>query len=119
VERLEMEGCIFCKIINKEIKSEVVYEDERFVVFKDINPQAPIHLLLVPKKHISSINEISDEDEKFLDGVFSVIKKVATDLDFANSGYRVVINTGKDSGQEVLHIHFHIFAKRRFSWPPG
>ncbi|MFN3550812.1 MAG: histidine triad nucleotide-binding protein [Endomicrobiia bacterium] len=114
-----MDGCIFCKIVNKEIKSEIVYEDEKFVVFKDINPQAPIHLLLVPKQHISSVNDIDEKNEKFLEGFLSIIKKIAQKLNFSESGYRVVVNTGKDSGQEVLHIHFHILAKRKFSWPPG
>ncbi len=114
-----MNECIFCKIINKEIKSEIVYEDEKFVVFKDINPKAPIHLLLVPKQHISSINDIDEKNENFLEGVFNVIKNVAKRLDFFETGYRIVLNTGKDSGQEVLHIHFHILAKRKFSWPPG
>lgn len=114
-----MNECIFCKIINKEIKSEIIYENDKFVVFKDINPQAPIHLLLVPKQHISSINEIDEKNERFLEGVFRVIKKVAQELNFSENGYRVVVNTGKDSGQEVLHIHFHILAKRKFSWPPG
>lgn len=114
-----MNDCIFCRIVNKEIKSEIVYEDERFLVFKDINPQAPIHLLVIPKKHISSINEITEENEEVLYGIFSVINKIANKLGFSKDGYRVVVNTGKDAGQAVFHIHFHVLSKRKFSWPPG
>lgn len=114
-----MEGCIFCKIINKEIKSEIIYENENFIVFKDIKPQAPIHLLVVPKKHLENISFITDENEDNLKGVFSVIKKVAEKLGILDEGYRVVINNGKDAGQEVNHIHFHILAGRKFGWPPG
>ena len=114
-----MDGCIFCKIISGEIKTDFIFEDKKFVVFKDINPQAKVHLLLVPKEHIGSINDIGAKDEKFLAGVFAVIKQVAEKLGFDKTGYRTVINTGKDAGQEVLHIHFHILSGRKFSWPPG
>jgi histidine triad (HIT) family protein len=114
-----MNNCIFCKIIRGEIKTDFIFEDEKFVVFKDINPQAEKHFLLVPKVHIESINDITVEKEKFLSGVFSVIKHIAEKFGFDKTGYRTVINTGKDAGQEVLHIHFHILAGRKFSWPPG
>lgn len=114
-----MEGCIFCKIICGEVKTDFIFEDDKFVVFKDINPQAPVHLLLVPKKHIQSINDVSEKEEKFLSGVFRVIRQVAEKLGFEKTGYRTVINTGKSAGQEVLHIHFHILAGRKFNWPPG
>ena len=114
-----MDECIFCKIIHRDIKTDFIFEDDKFVVFKDIKPQSPLHLLLVPKKHIESINDFDEENEKFLLGVFTIIKKVAEKLGFDKTGYRVVINTGKDAGQEVLHIHFHILSGRKFSWPPG
>jgi histidine triad (HIT) family protein len=114
-----MSGCIFCKIINREMKTDFVFENDNFVVFKDINPKADVHLLLVPKKHIESINYVNIDNEKFLSGAFLVIKQVAQKLGFDKNGFRVVINTGKDAGQEVLHIHFHILAGRKFGWPPG
>ncbi len=111
--------CIFCKIINKEIKSEFVYEDENFVVFKDINPQAPIHLLIVPKKHIVNINDVDENNVEILKNVFLVAKKVAEKFNVKENGYRIVVNTNKDAGQEVFHIHFHFLAGRKFQWPPG
>lgn len=114
-----MEGCIFCKIVNKEIKSEIVYEDNKFVVFRDINPQAPIHLLVVPKQHLENISIITEENEAWLHGIFSVIKNVAEKLGILKEGYRVVVNNGKNAGQEVNHLHFHVLAGRKFSWPPG
>ncbi|MEM4367676.1 MAG: histidine triad nucleotide-binding protein [Candidatus Anstonellales archaeon] len=114
-----MEGCIFCKIVNKEIKSEIVYEDNKFVVFRDINPQAPIHLLVVPKQHLENISTITEENEAWLQGIFSVIKNVAEKLGILKEGYRVVVNNGKNAGQEVNHLHFHVLAGRKFSWPPG
>lgn len=114
-----MSSCIFCKIVSREVKSEVVFENDKFVVFKDLNPQAPVHFLLVPKEHIESVNDVNESNEKFLEGVFSTIKKVAEKFGFDKSGYRIVVNTGPDSGQEVKHIHFHILAGRKFSWPAG
>ncbi|MCS7232402.1 MAG: histidine triad nucleotide-binding protein [Elusimicrobiota bacterium] len=114
-----MEECIFCKISKKEIKSEIIYEDEDFVVFKDINPQAPIHLLLIPKIHIENISRISLESVKNFNRIFSVIKEVTEKLGVDKDGYRVVVNNGKNAGQEVNHLHFHILAGRKFSWPPG
>lgn len=114
-----IEECIFCKISKKEIKSEIIYEDEDFVVFKDINPQAPIHLLLIPKIHIENISRISLESVKNFNRIFSVIKEVTEKLGVDKDGYRVVVNNGKNAGQEVNHLHFHILAGRKFSWPPG
>ncbi|MCX7956489.1 MAG: histidine triad nucleotide-binding protein [Endomicrobia bacterium] len=112
-----MEGCIFCRIVDKQIKSEIVYEDVNFLVFKDINPQAPIHFLVVPKKHIENINFI--EDDNSLEGIFSVIKKVTKELGLDKDGYRIVQNNGRNAGQAVDHIHFHVLAGRKFGWPPG
>jgi histidine triad (HIT) family protein len=114
-----MNNCIFCKIINKEIKSEIVYEDDIVVVFKDINPQAPVHLLIVPKKHIQSGNEIDVADKEIIGHIFIVAKEIAKKFNVDKDGYRVVVNTGKNAGQAVLHIHFHFLAGRMFSWPPG
>jgi len=114
-----MNKCIFCKIINKEIKSDIVFENDKVIVFKDIKPQAPLHMLVVPKKHISSVNEVDESCKDFIAEVFIVAKILAEKLELKDKGYRIVVNTGKDAGQEVLHIHFHFLAGRQFSWPPG
>lgn len=105
-----MENCLFCKIIKGDIPSTKVYEDEEVYAFKDINPEAPVHILVVPKKHISSINEIEDEDRELIGKIFTLIKKIAKEQGVEQSGYRVVSNCGKDAGQTVMHLHFHILA---------
>lgn len=105
-----MQDCIFCKIIRQEIPSEVVYEDDDILAFKDIYPAAPVHILIIPKKHIASVNEITEEDVKIIGNIFLVIKRLATDLGVAESGYRVVTNIGRDGGQEVGHLHYHLLA---------
>ena len=105
-----MEDCLFCKIIKGEIPSNKVYEDEYVYAFKDIQPVAPVHILIVPKKHISSLNEISDEDENLLGKIFLAIKKIAKELGVEEKGYRVINNCGKDAGQTVMHLHFHLIA---------
>ncbi|MCS7232397.1 MAG: histidine triad nucleotide-binding protein [Elusimicrobiota bacterium] len=115
-----MEGCIFCKISSKEVKSEIIYEDEDFLVFKDIKPQAPVHLLLIPKIHIDNINSIMSLDSiKNFNKIFYIIKEVTEKLGVDKDGYRLVVNNGKNAGQEVNHLHFHILAGRAFGWPPG
>ena len=103
-----MEDCLFCKIVKGEIPSTKVYEDEFVYAFKDINPEAPVHILVIPKKHIGSINKIEKEDEELIGKIFTTIKKVAKDQGIAENGYRVVSNCGKDAGQTVMHLHFHI-----------
>ena len=103
-----MEDCLFCKIVKGEIPSTKVYEDEFVYAFKDIHPEAPVHILVIPKKHIGSINKIEKEDEELIGKIFTTIKKVAKDQGIAESGYRVVSNCGKDAGQTVMHLHFHI-----------
>ena len=108
-----MEDCIFCKIINKQIPSEIVYEDEKVLAFKDINPAAPIHILVIPKKHIGTLLELSDNDGEIIAHIYKVINKIANELNFAENGFRVIVNCGKDSGQEVMHIHFHILAGKK------
>jgi len=114
-----MENCLFCKIANKEINSEIIYENDKVLVFKDINPQAPVHLLLIPKKHISSIVEIEEFDSDEITELFKAISKISKDLELDRSGFRVVTNTGASAGQSVSHLHFHILGKRNFNWPPG
>ena len=108
-----MEDCIFCKIINKEIPSEVVYEDEKVIAFKDINPLAPVHVLVVPKKHIETLLDVSAEDSKLIAHIYQTINKIARDNGFAENGFRVIVNCGEDSGQEVMHIHFHVVAGQK------
>lgn len=103
-----MNDCIFCKIIKGEIPSNKVYEDDTVLAFYDINPQAPIHILVIPKKHIPSILELSKEDEKLVYHMYEVINKIAKEKQIDKTGYRVVTNCGEDAGQEVMHLHFHI-----------
>lgn len=110
-----MENCIFCKIANKEIPSNIVYEDENTVAFKDLNPQAPVHVLVIPKKHYPSLNEI--DDKNIAGSLLLAAKQTAQKLGITD--YRTVINTGKEAGQEVFHIHLHILAGRPLKWPPG
>jgi len=114
-----MNECIFCKIINKEIPSEIVYEDELILAFNDIEAKAPTHILVIPKKHIPSLNDLKEEDSKTISHIFSIIPKIAEEKGINKSGYRVVNNCGKDGGQTVDHIHFHILGGRNLTWPPG
>lgn len=105
-----MEDCIFCKIIKGEIPSTKVYEDEKILAFKDINPAAPIHILVIPKKHIKSLVELEKEDEILIGKIYTVINKIAEEQGVKEKGYRVIVNCGKDGGQEVGHLHFHLLA---------
>lgn len=105
-----MEDCIFCKIINGEIPSTKVYEDDEILAFKDINPAAPIHILVIPKKHILSLVQLEKEDEMLVGKIYTVINKIAEEQGVLNKGYRVIVNCGKDGGQEVGHLHFHLLA---------
>ncbi|MBN2261138.1 MAG: histidine triad nucleotide-binding protein [Clostridiales bacterium] len=114
-----MNDCLFCKIISGEIPSKFVYEDDLMVAFNDINPQAPIHLLFVPKKHIESLDTADENDFEILKKMLKSIKKYAQNEGFSEDGYRIVINVNKMGGQEVYHIHFHLVAGRQMQWPPG
>jgi len=105
---MENEDCIFCKIINKEIPTEFLYEDDQLVVFKDINPLAPIHLLLVPKKHIRSINDLDDSDTTIVSDLIMRAKDMAEKMSVNKSGYRIFFNVEKGGGQEVFHLHLHL-----------
>lgn len=113
-----MEDCVFCKIIKGEIPCEKVYEDDKVLAFKDINPAAPVHVVIIPKKHISSLNEITLEDELVLGHIFTAAKEVAHKLGVSENGYRLVSNCGKDGGQTVPHVHYHLLAGRTLGWPP-
>jgi len=114
-----MKNCLFCKIVNKQINSEIVYENDDVLVFKDINPKAPVHLLVIPKKHIRSIMEIEDLSDKQVNEMLKTIAKIAKEMELDREGFRVVTNTGASAGQSVDHLHFHILGKRSFNWPPG
>ncbi|MCS7263764.1 MAG: histidine triad nucleotide-binding protein [Armatimonadetes bacterium] len=114
-----MESCIFCRIVEKELQSKIAYEDEEVVAFHDINPQAPIHVLIVPRKHIPTLNEATEEERSLLGKLMLVAQKLAKELGTAESGYRIVLNTNKDAGQSVFHIHLHLLGGRSFRWPPG
>ena len=114
-----MSNCIFCSIVKGEIPSKKIYEDELVMAFNDIEPQSPTHILVIPKQHISSANEIDDDNKAIIGHIFSVVGKIAKEQGFAESGYRVVNNCGEDGGQTVGHIHFHVLAGRQLQWPPG
>ncbi len=103
-----MEDCIFCKIIKGDIPAEKVYEDENVLAFNDINPNAKIHILVIPKKHIKDVDSLEDEDHNTLGYIFKAMKKIAKDKGLDSSGYRIIVNNGKDAHQEVKHLHFHI-----------
>ena len=110
---------IFNKIINKEIKADIVFENDKVIAFKDINPAAPIHLLIIPKKNIKTINDIQSNDKELIGELFLVAKKVAKDYNIDKNGYRLIFNCNDDAGQTVFHIHMHLLAGRKLSWPPG
>src|SRR5690554_2306354 len=114
-----MENCIFCKIVAKEIPSDIVYEDDKIIAFKDISPAAPVHILFIPKDHISSFNDLDNENMNIIKELMIRIKEIAKDLGISHNGYRIVNNCGNDGGQTVNHIHFHLLAGRQLQWPPG
>ena len=113
-----MSDCLFCKIVEGEIPSTKVYEDDMILAFRDLEPQAPEHVLVIPKKHIASLDEVTEEDQEILGYLMCKIKDIAADLGIEN-GYRVVNNCGEDGLQTVKHIHFHLLGKRKMTWPPG
>ena len=112
-------GCIFCEIIEKKRPARLIYEDEFAVAFEDINPQAPVHALVVPKKHIPTILEIGEEDKSLIAHLFRTANKIAKDKGIADRGFRLVMNCNEESGQTVFHIHLHILGGRFMHWPPG
>ena len=113
------ENCLFCKIIAGKISGDLVHQDERCVVIRDINPQAPTHVLVIPREHLESLDDASQKDESLLGHLLRVGARVANDLGHGENGYRTVINTGAGAGQSVFHLHVHLLAGRPFSWPPG
>lgn len=113
-----MTNCLFCKISNGDIPSSKVYEDENFLAFNDIDPKAPIHVLVIPKKHFENISELSMKDESLTSGLMKAASKVAQQENLTK-GFRVVLNTGEEGGQSVFHVHAHVLGGRSLNWPPG
>ena len=113
-----MADCLFCMLANHDIPTNVVYEDDKVFCFHDIEPQAPVHVLLVPKKHIACLDDVTEEDQQLLGYMMFKIHEIAETLGLEN-GYRVVSNSGEDAFQTVKHLHFHILGKRKLTWPPG
>lgn len=108
-----MDDCIFCKIVKGEIPSEKVYEDEKVLAFKDINPVTPIHVLVIPKKHFKDVLDVKEEDKEIIADLFQSINKIAKTLGIEENGFRIVNNCGEDAGQEVMHLHFHLLAGKK------
>ena len=113
-----MGDCVFCKIAEKEIPSNIVYEDDQIICFHDLEPQAPVHVLIIPKKHIASMDDVSADDQQLMGYIMTKVKEIAKTLGLEN-GYRLVNNCGEDGFQTVTHMHFHLLGKRKMTWPPG
>lgn len=113
-----LKDCLFCKIINGEIPSKLIYEDEKAIAFEDIDPQAPVHYLVIPKEHIPSVDWIDENNKELMGHLLYIVSKLAKEKGL-DEGYRIVNNCGTDGGQTVGHIHFHVLGKRKMLWPPG
>ncbi|MHB0912004.1 MAG: histidine triad nucleotide-binding protein [Armatimonadota bacterium] len=111
--------CIFCKVASGEIPAQVVYQDERVLAFRDVNPGAPVHILIVPKRHIPGVMALTESDEGLVGHIVLTAKKLAVENGLSERGFRVVVNSGPDAGQSVPHLHFHLLGGREMSWPPG
>lgn len=114
-----MNDCVFCKMVNGQIKPDVVYENDAVLAFRDVNPQAPVHVLVIPKRHIASLNELDQRDDVLVGEMFLSAKKVAELTGIAEAGYRTVINCNAQAGQTVFHLHLHVLGGRPMGWPPG
>lgn len=114
-----MSDCLFCKIISGEIPGHLVHEDKDLVAFKDINPQAPLHLLVVPRRHIATLNDLGPNDDDLIGALVRRAAALATQHGYSERGYRTVLNCNREAGQTVFHIHLHLLAGRSFGWPPG
>lgn len=112
-------NCLFCRIINAEIPAEIVHQDDQVVVIRDINPQAPTHLLVIPKEHLESLDDVGRQDETLLGHLLRVGSRMANEQGLSEAGYRTVINTGAGAGQSVFHLHVHVLGGRPMNWPPG
>ena len=114
-----MDDCLFCKIVNREIPSEIVFENDRILAFRDIEPQAPVHILIIPKKHIITTNDLEDSHKELIGEMMLTAKDLAKEYGIADEGYRTVFNCNRGGGQAVYHIHLHLLGGRQMNWPPG
>jgi histidine triad (HIT) family protein len=114
-----MSCCLFCKIVSRDIPAKILYEDDRLLAFEDINPQAPLHALLIPKTHIPSLNDLTPEQDAIVGEMTRRAAALAKERGYADRGFRTVFNTNRDAGQTVFHIHLHVLGGRSFHWPPG
>lgn len=111
--------CIFCRVVSRELPARIIYEDEKILAFEDINPQAPVHLLVIPKKHIPTLQDIADGDKDLMGMLFFITNRMAKEKGISEKGYRVVMNCGPAGGQSVYHLHLHLIGGRVMRWPPG
>jgi len=114
-----MTDCLFCRLAAREIPTEIVFESDNIFAFKDIDPKAPYHVLIIPKKHIPTLNDIGEEEKKIMGELLLAAKQIATHLGIDETGYRTIINCNADGGQEVFHLHLHLLGGRKMAWPPG
>jgi histidine triad (HIT) family protein len=114
-----MSECLFCGIIEGKIKGDIVYRDDSIVAFKDINPKAPVHILIIPRKHIATLGDVGSADAPLMGAIFITAAKLAQEHRIADDGYRVVVNCGAAAGQTVFHLHYHLMGGRHMGWPPG
>lgn len=114
-----MTDCIFCKISNGDMKADIVYEDEHCIAFNDIAPKAPHHVLIIPRRHIATLNDIASDDTELMGHLIQIAKQIAKEREIADDGYRILMNCNKGGGQEVYHIHLHLLGGRQMTWPPG
>lgn len=114
-----MEECLFCKIVRREIPAQVVYEDDELLAFKDVNPGAPVHVLLIPKRHIPGVTSLTEADKELIGRIILTAKDLAREMSIAEAGFRTVVNCGENAGQSVPHLHFHLLGGRPMGWPPG
>jgi len=114
-----MSECLFCRIVRKEIPASVIHEDDEVLVFNDINPQAPLHALVIPKRHIATLNDLSSQDDALAGQMIRRAASIAREKGYADRGFRIVFNTNAEAGQTVFHIHLHVLGGRGLTWPPG
>ncbi len=116
---MSAEGCLFCRILDGDIPADIVYESDGAIAFRDINPQAPTHVLIIPRKHIATIDDLGQEDDRIVGGLYLAAQAIARQEGLTEGGYRVVMNCGEGAGQSVFHIHLHLLGGRPMHWPPG
>ena len=114
-----MSDCLFCRIASGQIPAAIVHQDDNLIAFRDINPQAPVHLLIIPRKHIASLADLSEKDDALVGSIARLAKELAISEGIAEHGYRLVANCGREAGQSVDHLHFHVLGGRTLTWPPG